>query len=95
MAVLLNNADTDQSETLTTTGSQKVLILRADDFGGATVEISIAAPSDPSERYHILSGGSFISADEVRIDFLPAGVKLKAELTNATGTTNNVFVEVL
>lgn len=94
MAVLLNNVSSDSSGIVKNTGGMKVCLIRGDNFGGGSVELSIAAPSDPSERFHILSGGIFISDDEVRVDFLPNGVTLKAELKGSTGASN-VFVEVL
>jgi len=96
MTILLNqvNVDTVSSEVFIGTGAPAVVFIRGDNYGGGTVTLSTAPPSDIFARFSSLNNGVFTENGDVQIDYLPVGTKLIATLAGSTGASN-VFVEAL
>jgi hypothetical protein len=96
MTILLDNVNTNvTSETQTSNGGSYMLVVRASDFGGATVEFKVAAPSDTVNRFDTLPSGTFITNGTVKIDYLSAGVKFQAVVSGTTGSSDGIFAEIL
>lgn len=98
MTILLNNVDTDITDPATvfvSRGGPAVINVRANNFGGATVEIQTATIQDALTRFTTLSSGSFTAASSVKLDYLPNGVTVRAIITGTTGPTDGVFVDIL
>lgn len=66
-------------------------------FGPANVIIQIASKNDfdVGPRWLGLTDGTFTDQATVKLDYLPAGMLVRASLSGADGTTENVFVEVV
>ena len=96
MTILLNNVsvNTTSAEFLSEGGSA-IINIRADDFDGASLAIETASDNDSLDRFVVLPSGTFTIDSSVKIDYLPQGVKLRADLTGAGGSTSNVFVDIL
>jgi len=93
--ILLNNVDADVvSEVFTSDGGPAVVIVRGDDFDGGTVVLEVASNSDVGNRFDPLANGSFVADGQVKINYLPIGLELRAELTGAGGSASNIFAEV-
>lgn len=96
MTILFNNVSTNSTSIeVLGDGGPRVVFVRADDFGSATVCIEIASPSDPDERFEPLQDGEFTTDGEVLIQYLPPGTKIKARISRSTSDTSNIFVEIL
>jgi len=94
MTILLNQVNANTvSDTINSNGGKAVVFVRGDNFGSGTVDIEVAAGSDPSSRYTVLTDASFTENGQKTLDYLPAGTKLRANLSGATGASN-VFVEI-
>ena len=93
MTILLNNVDvnTVSTEKYKGDGSSAIAFVRGDDFGGGQVEISMSPTNDP--RFTGMNNGVFTQDDQVRIDYVPPGAEIRAELSGSTGASN-VFVEI-
>ena len=98
MTILLNNVSvdvTDPSTIFVSKGGPAVVNVRANDFGGATVEIQTATIQDGLTRFTTLASGSFTAAASVKLDYLPNGVSVRAIVTGTTGTSDGIFVDIL
>ena len=95
MTILLNNVNVDTvGEIFTFSGGSKVLFIRADNFGGGTLTIEAADPSDPSERFATLDGGAFTLNGTKIIESTVPGMKFRAVLAGSSGASN-VFASML
>ena len=96
MTVLLDNVDIDtvSTEEFVGSGGPAIVFIRADGYGGGTVTLSTAPPSDTFKRFSPMNNGEFTGDGEVQIDYLPADTRLIAELSGSTGASN-VFVEAV
>jgi len=99
MTVLLNNVSTDVSDPpatdiFTSRGGPAVVTVRADSFGGGTVAIQTRTTEDPGLRWETLNNGTFTAAGQVKIDFLPNTLQVRALLTGSTGA-DNVFANIV
>jgi len=96
MTILLNNVDTDTpSDEFASKGGTAIITVRATDFGSATLEIQTASSSDSLNRFLVLPNGTFLTDGTILIDNLPQGIIVKADLTGTTGSTDDVFVDIL
>lgn len=82
------------SESLDITGGSVILIVRADDFDGGLVSFQVASNNDSELRFATLDNGVFSSNSTVRLENLPTGLLIKAELSGAGGSADKVFAEV-
>jgi len=95
MTILFDNINSDDTSTEEIgQGGPVVIFIRADNFGGGVVRISIAPPSDPLNRFERLKDGQFACDAEVHIDYLPPGTKIRVSLVASTDA-ENVYVEIL
>ena len=95
MTILLNNVSVDvTSAEFESKGGSAIVNIRADAFGGGTVEIQTASDQDPLDRFVTLPNGSFTVDASVKIDYLPQGVKLRVDLTGSSGA-DDVFCDIL
>ncbi len=95
MTIFFNNisADDVSDETLGD-GGPRIIFIRADNYGGGSIEIEIAPPSDPGKRFGDgLKDGEFFQDAEIHIDYLPAGTPIRVRLKGSSGASN-VFVEI-
>lgn len=96
MTILLDNVDTDvTSDAVDSNGGIAVVNIRANDFGGATVELQIASIEDGLTRFATLAGGSFIADASVKLDYLPNGISIRAKVSGTTGPSDGIFVDIL
>lgn len=96
MTILLNNVDiAGTSAEFTSTGGSAIINVRADDFDGGTVEIQVASSQDSLNRFVALENGIFTADASVKIDYLPLGLRLIAELISPGASTDNVFCDIL
>lgn len=98
MTILLDNVDVDVTAPTTifvSKGGPAVINVRANNFGGATVEIQTATVQDGLTRFVTLTSGSFTAAASVKLDYLPNGISVQAIVTGTTGPTDGVFVDIL
>lgn len=94
--ILLNNVDDDvTSAEFVSSGGSAIVNIRADVFDGATLEIQTASNQDSLDRFFVLPNGAFTSDVSIKIDYLPQGVILRADLTGTGGSTSNVFCDIL
>jgi len=94
MAILLDNVSVDTiSETFKVRGSSHVAVIRGDDFGGGTVSVEVASPNDSIGRFSALVDGSFTESGQYKIDYLPSGSLIRAQLIGSTSPVN-VFVDI-
>lgn len=96
MTLLFDNVNTNQTSTESIKGDngKKLVIVRADNFDGATVIVEIASINDSASRYHPLADGTFTSNGQLIIDYLKVGTVVRARIINAGGSTSNIYVEV-
>lgn len=93
--VLLDNISANEvSDSLDLKGGPAVLIVRADDFDGGLVTFQVASNNDSENRFKILDNGTFPADGNKRINYLPVGLKIRAELSGAGGSASKVFAEV-
>lgn len=93
--ILLNNVSADViSDELELGGGPAVLIVRGDEFDGGSVLFQVASNSDSENRFKTLDNGIFTDAGNKKIDYLPGGLKIRAELSGAGGSASNVFAEI-
>jgi len=96
MTILLNNVSANTtSDEFEGDGSSAIVNIRADDFDGGTIEIQTASTQDPLDRFVALASGVFTANASIKIDYLPVGVKLRADLTGAGGSASNIFCDIL
>lgn len=96
--ILLDNVDTDvplPTAIFKSKGGSGVIHIRANDFGGATVEIQTASTQDILTRFETLPSGAFGGASTMKVDYLPEGTLLRAIVTGTTGTSDKIFVDIL
>ena len=95
MTVLLNNVDADEvSAEVEFGGGSKVIVVRADDFGGGIVAIEVKSKSDSGNRFLVLANGSFTANGDLILDSTKSGLTFRAVLSGAT-SPSNVFVELV
>lgn len=82
------------SEVFDATGSPVILFVRADDFGGASINLQVASRNDPFERYRNLTNGQFTEDSTMKIDYLPSRSFVRVEVVGATASTSNLFVGI-
>ena len=93
--ILFNNINADAiSDPFDLTGGPAVIIVRADNFGGGLVTLQMASIGDNLERFEALDNGTFTANGSIKIDYLPGGLRLRAQLAGASGSADNVFVEI-
>lgn len=76
--------------------SSKILLVRADDFGGGVIQIQMRSKGDNGEapgRFAGLDNADFTSNNQFKLDFLNKSVEVRATLIGGTGATN-VFVQL-
>ena len=98
MTILLDNVGvdvTDPTEIFESAGGPAVIHVRANDYGGATVEIQSASGQDTTVRWATLTSGTITADDTVKLDYLPNGMKIRAIVTGTTGPTDGVFVDIV
>ncbi len=96
--ILLDNVDTDvtsPASIFASPGGSAVVNVRATVFGGATVEIQTLTSNDNLVRWFTLPSGTITTDVSVKLDYLPLGVSVRAIVTGTTGSTDNVFVDIL
>lgn len=95
MTVLLNNVNANvTSNPDPTDGGKRVIVVRADNFGGGTVEIQGKSNNDPNARFLLIPGASFTSGDTKILDGAKSGMTYRAVLSGSSGASN-VFVELV
>ena len=100
MLVLLDNVSADTDNVIKDSeGSHKIAIVRAESYGGGTVELQIREKNSEtyfptSEGWHTLENGTFIEDAEVGVEYIPYGCEIRAKLSGSTGA-NNVRVVLL
>ena len=100
MTILLNNVSTDvtdppASDIFVSKGGIAVVNIRADDFGGATVEIQTKSINDSLDRFATLANGAITAASSVKLDYLPNGISVRAIVTGTGGSSDNIFADIL
>lgn len=98
MTILLNNVSVDVTDPATifvSKGGSAVVNVRANNYGGATVEIQTSTVEDSSTRWATLSSGTFTADASVKLDYIPNGISVRAIVTGTTGPTDGVFVDIL
>jgi len=98
MTILLNNVNTDVTAPTTvfeSKGGSAIINIRANDFGGAVVEIQIASRQDSLLRFVTLTSGSFTAGASIKLDYLPNGSTIRAIVTGTTGGSDGIFVDIL
>lgn len=98
--ILLNNVSADVTDPpaddiFVSKGGPAVINVRANDFGGATVEIQTATIQDALTRWATLTSGSFTAASSIKLDYVPNGQKIRAIVTGTTGSSDGIFVDLL
>ncbi len=96
MPILLDNVSVDTvSANFSGRGGSHIVIIRGDDFGGGTVDIQIASVNDnvAGPRFAVIEDASFTANGSFKLDYLPSGYLIRAELSGSTSPVN-VFVEV-
>lgn len=88
MAVLLDNVNVDTNGSpYKPEGNQRVLIVRAESYGGGTVEFQLRENGSDAyfttDGWHTLVNGTFTADAEVEIDHLPDGCEVRAILTGS------------
>ena len=100
MTILLNNVNTDvtdppAADIFVSQGGPGLIHVRANDFGGATVEVQTSSTEDSLTRWATLTSGTFTGDSTVKTDYLPSGVSLRAIVTGTTGSSDGIFVDIL
>ena len=93
--ILLDNVSADViSDELDLNGGPAVLVVRGDNFDGGSVIFQVASDGDTGNRFKSLDNGTFTGDGNKKIDYLPRGLKIRAELSGAGGSASNIFAEV-
>ena len=100
MTILLDNVDADvtnppAADIFVSRGGPAVVNIRADDFGLATVEVQTASPNDIFSRFLTLPNGAFSAGSTLKLDYLPSGISVRAIVTGTTGSSDNIFADIL
>ena len=96
--ILLDNVDTDitdPADIFVSQGGSAVVNVRANVFGGATVEVQTKTIEDGLDRWATLTSGTFTADASVKLDYIPNGISVRAIITGTTGPTDGVFVDIL
>lgn len=95
MPILLNNVNVDsESPVFKSAGGVAIVNVRASSLGGGTVVLSLASTNDASERFIPMTNGMLTDEATLKLEYLPAGLILKAALVGSTAASN-VFVDIL
>ena len=95
--ILFNNIVVDAtSDSFKSSGGKFIVNVRGDDFTGVTINIQVASPNDPStpNRFATLENGSFTDNGTRTMDFIPAGMLVRA-ISSGVGAGDNIFCEVI
>ena len=95
--ILFNNIVADAtSATFISSGGKFIVNVRGDDFTNVTVNIQVASPNDPNDpkRFATLENGSFQENRTRTMDFIPAGMLVRA-ISSGVGPGDNIFCEVI
>lgn len=96
MTVLFENVDIDAtSDELAPSGGAFIVNVRANEYGGAKVEIQTRAKNDSLDRWSTLTNGTFQADATKKMDFLGHGIVLRAVISEATGATDSIFVDIV
>ena len=100
MTILLDNVSTDVTtpdvaNIFISRGGSAIVNIRANDFGGATVEIQVKSIQDTVSRWATLASGTFTAAASVKLDYVPAGLSVRAIVTGTTGSSDGIFADIL
>ena len=93
MTVLLDNVNVDTtSDEEKSDGGNRVLVVRADNFGGGNVQIQVRSNND--SRFLLVTGASFATDDTKILNSTKSGLTYRAVLSGSSGASN-VFVELV
>jgi len=93
--VLLDNVNVDTTSAYyESTGGTVIVNVRATNFGGGSVAVEAASSNDPLLRYVVLTDGLFTAGATMKIDYVPAGLRIRAALTGSAGA-EDVFVDII
>lgn len=96
MTILFDNVSANgTSAEFESKGGSVILNVRGDNFDGATLEVQIASAQDSLDRFIALENGTFTAGASIKVDYLPQGVKLRADLTGGGGSMSNIFCDIL
>lgn len=91
--ILLDNVDADEtSEEKTFGGGTKVIVVRADDFGGGEVNIQQRVSNDSLARFATIA--TFTSNGQKILESVKSGIFTRAVLTGSTSPIN-VFAALI
>ncbi len=98
MAVLFDNENLSAgaiSPDASFGGGQRMLNLRADDYGSGEIVLQISIKNDgTSDRWDDVANGTFTADAQVRLNYTSASQTFRAQLVGGTGATN-VFLEIV
>ena len=91
--VLLNNVDSDEvSDGVRFGGGSKVIVVRADDFGGGVVSIEQKSAQDAADRWVAIA--EFSSSGDKILENVVPGLFTRAVLSGSSGASN-VYAELV
>ena len=91
--ILLKNVNVDTTSVEEKVdGGNRALVVRADNFGGGTVQIQVRSNND--SRFVLVTGGSFTADDTKILKSTKSGLTYRAVLSGSSGASN-VFVELV
>lgn len=92
-SILLNNVDVDiTSDEFSFSGGSKVLVVRADDFGGGNVTLESKSRNDTLNRFAAIE--VFTANGNKKILSTVPGIVYRAVLDGSSGASN-VYVELI
>jgi len=98
MTVLLDNVTANvEGAAVAKRGGPAVVIVRGDTYDSGTVNIQMASVNDTvaGPRFSTLTDGAFTTDGQVKIDYLPVGTLIRATLTGSSGSSVNMYAELL
>ena len=92
--LFINQNSPGTSDNFESVGGKSIIIIRADNFTGMTVDIEVASSSDPTVRFEVLPSGNFTANGSVMLDYLPPGILLRAVAASVPGDAE-LFVQIV